>query len=95
MSKSRENSRVGGRSSGIALLVASTILLAAAGETMWHANANASASEGRWAGPRVGVAAAMMAADAAAIAEANDAAVAEEEINSMTLPDFKPFVFVP
>ncbi|MCL4198935.1 MAG: hypothetical protein KJZ69_15715 [Phycisphaerales bacterium] len=54
MSKSRENSRVGGRSSGIALLAASTIVLAAAGETMWHANASASACEGRWAGPGVG-----------------------------------------
>ncbi len=74
------------RHSGIALLAASTILLAAAGETLWHANA--AASEGRWAGPRVAVAASMMAAEAAAIAGVN------AEANAMTVPDFKPFVMV-
>ncbi|MCL4197675.1 MAG: hypothetical protein KJZ69_09305 [Phycisphaerales bacterium] len=85
MSKSRENSRIGGRSSGIALLAASTIVLAAAGETMWHANA--SASEGRWAGPGVGSAAAGASTPAAITSEASlisEAALAAERASAAT-----------
>ncbi len=74
---------------------------------MWHANANASASEGRWAGPGVGAAAAGVSTPAAIISEAALAAErasaatalaataeTKEEIESMTTPIFKPFVMV-
>ena len=74
----------GTRSSCLALLGASSILLAATGESMWHAHA--AALEGRWAGPGIGVAAASSAVAANAIASTGSA---------MTLPDFKPFAFVP
>ncbi len=72
---------------------------------MWHANA--SASEGWWAGPGVGAAAAGVSTPAAIISEAALAAerasaatalaaTAEtnEEVESMTTPIFKPFVMV-
>ncbi len=51
---------------------------------MWHAHAIA--SEGRWAAPAIGVEAAA-AAESAVVA-------AREEVESMTTPIFKPFVFV-
>lgn len=70
------------RSSGIALLGASTILLAAAGETMWHAEA--AASNRAWVAP----------AEEVEAAAASIAAAAEEEVTTMTEPLFKPFVFV-
>jgi len=61
---------------------------------MWHAGA--AASEGSWAAPTFRVAAAMMAAEAAAIAESSESVIAEAnaEVNAMTAPIFKPFVVV-
>ncbi len=59
--------RVHGGFSTISLLGASTILLAASGETVWHAN-SAATSEGRWAAPTVGVEAAAAAGSATSAA---------------------------
>lgn len=76
--------RVHGGFLTISLLGASTILLAAAGETVWHAN-SAATSEGQWAAPTVGVEAA---------AAAGSAGSAEAESEMLTTPIFKPFVLV-
>jgi len=89
------STKVGMRTSSLALLSVSAALLLAAGETLHHVHAGAFAGEG--ATPTPGIAlAAMMAAESAAIAESSASALAEttEEANAMTTPIFKPFVMV-
>lgn len=84
-------SDVGKRTSCLLLLGASTILLAAAGEAIWHSNA--SATKGRWAGPTAGVVAASSVAAVTAVT-AELALASESESEMLVIPDFKPFVYV-
>ncbi len=76
--------RVHGGFSTITLLGASTILLAVAGETLWHASAVAGV---RRAAPTTGVAPAVLLATSASAAKGTSAMFTGE-------PVFKPFVYV-
>lgn len=81
----RSLNHLGQRSSRIALVGASALLLATMGELMHHASAMA--SEGRSAEPRLEMAATVAGRTASALA-------IESSVEMLTAPVFKPFVYV-
>ncbi len=80
----RSLKHLGTRSSCLALIGASAVLLAATGESMWHAQATA--LEGRWAGPGVGISGAETSVGtASAHIAASPSSIAHESAEAFSL----------